>query len=108
MSGFNLEAAMHSLAIRTGSKTIKQAHRFFYLDFMQKIKAKVQKLKDVFIREEMHPEWLANIVPMTRRNSQIHACIDLGDLIDVCIKDDFPLPMNEIMIDNTSDRVCLL
>lgn len=104
MSGFNLEVAMHSLAIHTGSETIKQAHRFFYLDFMQKISAKVQKLKDVdFTREEMHPEWLVNTVPMTRMNGQIHACIDLGDLIDLCIKDDFPLPMNEIMIDNTFD-----
>lgn len=36
---------------------------------MEKIEKEVQKLRDVgFIREEQHPDWLANIVPVTKKN----------------------------------------
>ena len=39
---------------------------------MEKIEKEVQKLQDVqFIREEQHPDWLANIVPDTKKNGQI-------------------------------------
>lgn len=40
-------------------------------DRVEKIKAKVQKLLQVrFIREERHPDWLANVVPITKKNGQ--------------------------------------
>lgn len=49
----------------------------------------------------MHSEWLANIVPMTKRNGQIRVCIDFRDFNDACPKDDFSMPITKIMIDNT-------
>lgn len=62
----------------------------------------MQKLKDGgFIREEMHPELWANVVPLTKRNGQICVCIDFGDLIDACPKDYFPLPMTKRKIGST-------
>ena len=62
----------------------------------------VQKLKSVgFIREEQHPEWLANIVPVIKKNGQIKVCIDYRDLNGACLKDEFLLSKPEEMIDNT-------
>ncbi|XXG62805.1 hypothetical protein AAC387_Pa05g1111 [Persea americana] len=69
---------------------------------MDKIEQEVQKLKNVgFICEEQHPEWLANIVPVIKKNGQIRVCIDYRDLNNACPKDEFPLPIQEVMIDNT-------
>ena len=69
---------------------------------MEKIEKEVQKLRDVqFIREEQHPDWLANIVPVIKKNGRIRVCIDFRDLNKACPKDDFPLLIPEIMIDNT-------
>ena len=69
---------------------------------MDKIEQEVQKLKNVgFIREEQHPEWLANIVHVTKKNGQIRVCIDYRDLNNACPKDEFPFAIPEVMIDNT-------
>lgn len=54
-----------------------------------------------FIREEKHPDWLANIVSVTKKNGQIRVCIDFRDLNNAFPKDEFPLPITEIMFDKT-------
>ena len=44
---------------------------------------------------------LVNIVPVTKKNGQIRVCIDYRDLNNACPKDEFSLPIPEVMIDNT-------
>ena len=53
------------------------------------------------IREEQRLDWLANIVPITKKNKQIRVCIDFRDLNKACPKVDFPQLIPEIMINNT-------
>lgn len=99
MPGLDPEVAMHRLNIREDAKPVKQPQRKFHPAIMEKIEKEVQKLKDVgFIREEQHPDWLANIVPVTMKNGQILVCIDFRNLNDACPK---PFPITEIMIYNT-------
>ena len=54
-----------------------------------------------FIREVKYPTWIANIVPVKKKNGQIHVCVDLRDLNNVCPKNDFLLPIIELMVDAT-------
>ena len=69
---------------------------------MEAIQSEVKKLIDSdFIREEQHPDRVANIVPVTKKNGKIHICIDFHDLNEACPKDEFPLPIMDVMIDNT-------
>ena len=66
---------------------------------MKAIQSEVKKLIDSgFIREEQHP---ANIVPVTKKNRKIQVCIDFRDLNEACPKDEFPLPITDIIIDST-------
>ena len=68
---------------------------------MDAIEAKVHKLIACdFIREE-HPDWVANIVPILKKNGKIRICIDYRDLNTACLKDEFTLPITDVMIDNT-------
>ena len=46
-----------------------------------------------FIREEQHPDLLANVVPVTKKNGQIRICIDFRDLNIAYPKDEFPNPL---------------
>ncbi|XXG82931.1 hypothetical protein AAC387_Pa10g0803 [Persea americana] len=102
MPGLDPKIAVHKLNLQENIKPVKQGQRRFYPDVMDKIEQEVQKLKNVgFIREEQHPEWLANIFPVTKKNGQIRVCIDYRDLNNTCPKDEFPLPKPEVMIDNT-------
>ena len=69
---------------------------------MEAIQSEVKKFIDSgFIKEEQHPDWVANIVPVTKKNEKIRVCIDFRDLNEVYPKDEFPLPITDVMIDNT-------
>jgi len=71
---------------------------------MEAFEAEVQKLIECgFIREEWHPNWVANVVPVLKKNEKIQVCIDFQDLNIACSKDEFSLPIKDVMIDNTCD-----
>ena len=102
MSGLDPEIAMHRLNIKPGVKPVKQQQQWFHPDIMKSIEAKVHKLIEYdFIREEQHPHWVANIVPFLKKNEKNWICIDYRDLNVACPKDEFPLPITDVMIDNT-------
>ncbi|KAA0036724.1 uncharacterized protein E6C27_scaffold1244G00080 [Cucumis melo var. makuwa] len=50
---------------------------------------------------------IANIVPVRKKNGQLRVCVDFRDLNNACPKDDFPLPIMEIMIDATAGHEAL-
>jgi len=63
MPGLDPQVAMHRLNIRPDTKLVKQQQRQFHLNIMEAIEAEVHKLIACgFIREEQHPDWVANIV----------------------------------------------
>ena len=69
---------------------------------MEAIQSEVKKLiYSGFIREEQHPDWVANIVPIAKKNGKIRICIEFRDLNEAYSKDEFPLPITDVMIDNT-------
>ena len=67
------------------------------------VKEEVDKLHKVkFIKVVLYPQWVANIVPVIKKNGQVRICIDFWDLNRACPKDDFPLPHIDLIIDNTT------
>ena len=71
---------------------------------MEAIELKVKKLiNSGIIREEQHPDWVANIVSLPKKNGKIWIYIDYRDLNVACPKDKFSLPITDVMIDNTCD-----
>ncbi|KAK4389854.1 Transposon Tf2-12 polyprotein [Sesamum angolense] len=68
----------------------------------------VNKLIEIsFIREVKYPMWIFSIVPVRNKNRQIRVCVDFRDLNNACLKDDFPLPIAELMIDATTGHEAL-
>ena len=79
------QVAMHHLNIKPDAKPIKQQQRRFRPDIMKAIEAEVHKLLACgFIREEQHPDWVANIVPVLKKNEKIRICFDNRDLNTAC------------------------
>ena len=39
-----------------------------------------------------HSRWLANVVPVKKKNGEIRICIDFRNLNKVSLKDNYPLP----------------
>nr|CAD1825883.1 unnamed protein product [Ananas comosus var. bracteatus] len=103
MPGLNPEVAVHKLAIDSQAHPVKQAPRRMTVDLEEQIIAETKKLIEAgFIREEKYANWIASIVPVKKKNGQIRICVDFRDFNKACPKDDFPLPITELMIDNTS------
>ena len=71
---------------------------------MEAIDFEFRKLIDSgFVREEQHPDWVVNIIPVPKKNEKIRICINFHDLNTACPKDEFPLLIMDVMIDNTCD-----
>jgi len=39
-----------------------------------------------------------------KKNGQIHVCVDFRDFNNACPKDNFPLPITEIMVEATTNH----
>lgn len=73
------------------------------IELEEQVTAETRKLIEAgFIREEQNADWIANNVPVKKKNGQIRVCVDFRDLNKACPKDDFPLPVTEVIIDHTS------
>jgi len=71
---------------------------------MEAIELEVKKLIDSgFIREVQHPHWVANIIPIPKKNEKIRIFIDFHDLNTACPKYEFSLPIMDVMIDKTCE-----
>jgi len=69
MPGLDPQVAMHCLNINPDAKPVKQQQRRFCPEIMEAVQSEVKKLIDSgFIREEQHPYWVANSIPVTKKN----------------------------------------
>lgn len=108
MPGLDPEVAMHRLAIDPRVKPVKQAQRRFRPELQNQIITEIDKLIQAgFCEEVQYPVWLANIVPVRKKNGQIRVCVDFRDLNKAFPKDEFPVPITEIMIDSTTGHGAL-
>ena len=60
-----------------------------------------------FIREVYYPEWLANVVMVKKANGKWRMCVDFTDLNNTCLKDSFPLPRIDQLVDSTAGHKLL-
>ena len=47
-----------------------------------------------------YPKWLANVVPVPKKDGKVRMCVDFRDLNKASLKDDFLLPHIGILVDN--------
>ncbi|KNA12747.1 hypothetical protein SOVF_123130, partial [Spinacia oleracea] len=98
----------HTIPLILDSKPIKQKLRRMKPDVSLKIQEEVSKqLEAGFIREAKYPEWIANVVPVPKKDGKVRMCVDYRDLNRASPKDGFPLPHIDILVDNTANHSLL-
>jgi hypothetical protein len=60
-----------------------------------------------FIKEVIHPEWVANPILLKKKNNEWRMCVDYTDLSKHCSKDHFGLPCIDQVVDSTAGCVLL-
>ena len=100
MPGLNPNLVAHALNVEPGVKPVIQPMQTFHPDIEAQIIKEVQKLLAVgFIRPIEHLKRLSNIVSVKKNNWQIRFCVNFRNLNKTCIKDEFPLPNMDMLID---------
>ena len=100
MRGINPSVITLRLNVYPSSKPVHQKKRVFASEQDNAIKEEVQKLTTTqFIQEVYYPDWLANVVMVKKANGKWRMCMDFTDLNKVCLKDSYPLPRIDQLVD---------
>jgi hypothetical protein len=72
------------------------------------VKSEVRRLLDaIVIYEVMYPKWLANTVPVKKKNGKWRMCIDFTDLNKATPKDNYSFPrMDKLWTLRPMRRLC--
>ena len=72
MPSLDPQVAMRRLNINLDAKPIKEQQRQFHPEIIKAIQSEVTKLIDSnFVRKEWYPDWVANIIPVTKKYGKI-------------------------------------
>ena len=100
MGGIGPAIITHRLNVSPSFKAVKQKRRSFAPERQKVINEEVGKLLQAgAIREVEYPEWLANVVLVKKANGKWRLCIDFTDVNRACPKDNFPLPLIDLIVD---------
>jgi hypothetical protein len=104
------ELVEHNLKVYPQARPIRHKLRRFTPDKREAIRAELARLVVAgFIREVLHPEWLANPILILKKNKvDWRMCVDYTDLNKRCPKDPFGLPRIDQVVDSTSGVLCCL
>ena len=103
MPGLDISIVEHHLPLKPECRPVKQKLRRTRPDMALKIKEEVKKQLDVgFLAISEYPQWVANIVPVSKKDGKVRMCVDYRDLNRASPKDDFPLPHIDVLVDNTT------
>jgi hypothetical protein len=98
----------HTLETNEKISPKKQKLRKMSKEKVKADEAEVQRLQDTkVIREVLYPVWLANTVPVKKKNGKWRMCVDFTDLNKACKKDDFPLERMDKIVDDAANSEML-
>jgi hypothetical protein len=104
LTGVDRSFIEHRLNIDPSVKSRRQNLRKMSDDKVVAVKSEVQRLLDAtVIREVMYPKWLADTVPVKKKNGKWRMCIDFTDLNKATPKDNYPLPRMDQVIDSAAN-----
>ncbi|KAM2670745.1 hypothetical protein EV1_006640 [Malus domestica] len=108
MPGLDRTLVKHELRIKPRCKPFRQPPRRFSTEVQLGIKDElVRLLKAGFIRTARYVEWLANIVPVLKKNGALRICIDFRNLNLATPKDEYTMPISDLLIDVAANHAIL-
>ena len=108
MPGLDPTIIQHHLPILPHARPVKQKLRRLHPRWSLQVKEEIQKQLSVgFLSVVEYPEWLANIVPVPKKDGKVRVCVEFRDLNKASPKDDFPLPHIDMLVDSTAGHPML-
>jgi len=109
MPGLDSEIVQYRLPLKPECHPIKQRLRRMKPEVSLKIKEEVEKQFNAgFLVMAQYPQWVANVVPVPKKDGKVRTCVDYRGLNRASPKDDFPLPHIDTLMDNTTTSTLYL
>jgi len=103
MPGIDPNFLSHHLTMDAKVRPVRQRRRKFNEERCLVVKEETRKLLSAgHIREIQYPEWIANVVLVKKANGKWRMCVDFIDLNKACLKDSYPLPNIDALVDSAS------
>ncbi|GAU32556.1 hypothetical protein TSUD_218140 [Trifolium subterraneum] len=103
MSGLDPNIACHQLTVDEVASAVVQRRRRQSPEKMEAAEKAVKDLLETnFISEAKYTTWLLNVVLVKKSNGKWRMCVDYTDLNRACLKDAYPLPCIDRLVDNSS------
>ena len=100
--GVDPDFICHHLNVNPTVTPKKQPLRRPLKEHADAVREEVVKLKKAgAIKEVFYPEWLANTVVVKKKNEKWRVCVDFTNLNKACLKDPFPMPRIDRLVDST-------
>ena len=108
MFGIDPKIAQHHIDTYAHMVPVKKNLKCIRIGWLLKIKEKVTKqLKVGFIKPVHQAEWIANVVPIPKKDGKVRMCVDFRDLNKACPKDDFLFPHIDVLVDNMAGNALM-
>jgi ribonuclease HI len=100
---FDTEVIQHKIPLNRDTKPFRQKLRSFNPLLLPMMEREIKKLLDARIIIPLrYSEWIANLVPVRKKNGEIRLCVDSRNLNKCSRKDNYPLPKMEHMLQKVS------
>jgi ribonuclease HI len=103
MKTFDTDVIQHKIPLNKDTKLFRQKLRSFNPLLLPTMEKEIRKLLDAcIIIPPRYSEWIANLVPVRKKNGEIRLCVDFRNLNKCSRKDNYPLPKMEHMLQKVS------
>jgi len=90
---YDTNIIQHTIPIKPNQKPFRQKLRRINPKLLPSIEKEVNRLyKSGIIVPIRFSDWISNLVPVRKKTGEIRLCIDFRNLNKVSLKDDYPLP----------------
>ncbi|CAL2255260.1 unnamed protein product [Prunus armeniaca] len=109
MLGLDRGLVEHQFPIKEGYLLVKHARRRMFMETELKVKEEIERLvKAGFIKPAIYIDWLSNVVPVLKRKTgAVRVYVDYGNLNEASPKDEYPMPMADMLVDGATHNQML-
>jgi hypothetical protein len=105
MHGIHPNTCIHHIYIEENSRPIRQPQRHMNPLLKEIVKDELQKLLNVnFIYPISDSQWVSPLVIVPKKNGKWCVCVDYRELNKATLKDHFPLPFIDQVLDTLAGK----
>ncbi|KAL3685683.1 hypothetical protein R1sor_003705 [Riccia sorocarpa] len=105
MKGVPPEICQHKIKLLPSAKPMVQRPYRMNPNYAETIRKEIEKLKEAdFIYPVKEYDWLSPIVIVPKKNGKLRVCVDYRKLNEFTIKDPYPIPFIDDIVDKVAGR----